>query len=193
MRKNVNVSIFAVLSFILLWVITASFMLNLWPSIHSASKWKAITHEEYNFTIEYPAKWRVQKYGDSGCKGEREVKLLLYPNWMSNTYVEVLVKSMDEPTLSDVVNWSEDRLRLYRYNATIRGDNSFRESALLEMVLHGQPVIQRKYELMSNSYEEVYIARSSDMIIIRLQSPCDEFPAKEEIFHKIVESFRPLK
>ncbi len=187
------ISIPVALLFILFWVVVASFMLDFWPEPHSVSKWKTITHGEYNFTIEYPAKWRVRKYGDSGCKGEREVKLLLFPNWISNTYVEILVKPTNKPTLSDVVNWSEDRLKLYRYNATTRGDNSFRELDLREIVLHDQPVMQRVYELKGNKYEEVYIARSNDMIIIRLQSPRNEFPATERIFYKIVESFRPLK
>jgi hypothetical protein len=160
------------------------------PSCRSeAGQWKTVTHEQYGFSVDYPAIWRYQKFGDAGYKGADDLKLMISDSLMGEFSIQFYYRAAVEPTLDDVVNWAEARLN--RFNKLEEYEDVF----LILDTIDGLP--RHRYKFYGSLHEEVYIIRENDMFIIELNIPAH---AKEyaydnyfDYFDQIIASFRPMQ
>lgn len=149
-----------------------------------------LTHEDFNFTLDYPSKWVAESYGESGYKGNHDVRLRIsrpmgFLGDPSTFVIRIESRAIKNPSLQDVVNWSNESLdNLY-------SSFGFEEIFLEEENLNGHLIMRRQYAVPAVKYEEVLIARSEDMIIISLAISKDYFSRYHADFNRIVESFRP--
>ena len=155
------------------------------PPPHSAPRdqWKTITHKLYGFSIDYPPGWLAETYGEYGIKGDRETKLSISRGFAGSIYIDILYRSAVKPKLDDVVRWGGAHKTLRSLTTEV--------VSFQIMELNGYEVAKRTYR-SRNMYQDVYIAREKDMIIIKLQAEEDDFWTFLPTFEEIVASFRPM-
>jgi len=76
---------------------------------------------------------------------------------------------------------------------TGRGETALQEIDFGEETMRGTSILRRRYGNERYLFEDVYIARDSDMIIITLQATASEFDRYTEDFNRVVASFDPIK
>ena len=74
-----------------------------------------------------------------------------------------------------------------------RGETALQEIDFWEETMQGTSILRRRYGNERHLFEDVYIARDSDMIIITLQATGSEFDLYTEDFNRVVASFDPIK
>lgn len=185
-RKKLNLSWQAGLLFLFVWLIGASFLLEFWPFIRSEGEWEPIAHTQYGFAVDYPAKWVAKKFGELGSRGLVEEKLQIYPSLLGDTFIHFYYRTSTDSTLNEVANWGDRRLNRFR------DDEDFEEYPIEEDQLRGHLIWRKRYRTEKIIFEDVYIARSTDQIIITLQSSPSNFDNDYDEFEAIVSSFRPL-
>jgi hypothetical protein len=74
-----------------------------------------------------------------------------------------------------------------------RGESPLTEIGLWEDKIEGELISRRRYGNERIMFEDVYLARNSDMIIITLQSGAAEFESYLDDFNRIVDSFEPVE
>ncbi|NOZ51177.1 MAG: hypothetical protein GXP37_14210 [Chloroflexi bacterium] len=154
------------------------------PESAPRDQWKTVTHELYGFSLDYPPGWLAETYGESGFKGNRAVKLRITRGFAGTVFMRVYYQAAINPTLENVARWGQYASGTLRSgNATII---SFEQAEL-----NGYEVAKRTYR-STNIYQDVYIAREKDMIIIKLQAQDRDFWDFLPIFDEIVASFRPM-
>lgn len=189
MRKTFSIPWRTALIFVLIWFIVASILLDFWPFVRTEGGWKTLTHEQYGFTIDYPSQWVARQYGEHGHKGADEIKLIIHRSWLS-FQITLRRKEFSNPTLEDAVAWGDAMSSHLRGGLDEQGDPAYEE--MWEDNIQGHPVVRRRYKYRSTMYEDVYIARRNDLIIIRLQSEEHDFYNHLPDFERIVSSLRPL-
>ncbi|MCB9420873.1 MAG: hypothetical protein H6667_13785 [Ardenticatenaceae bacterium] len=162
------------------------------PSCRSeVGQWKTVTHVQYGFSVDYPAIWHPQKYGDAGYRGDHDLKLIIDDSSWSDFAVFIYYRAFNEPTIENVVNWANSRLG--RYDRAIEYEEIF----LIEETVNGCSITKRRYKINGALHEEVYITRQDDMFIIELQLPSytKEYAYDDyfNYFNPIVASFRPMQ
>ena len=193
MKKKVFTSLSLALLFIVGWLILMAVLTDSLPFGRGPEgEWATITHEQYDFSIEYPTKWRIDTYGDEGDRGLDEVKLEIWDTNLNSFKVEIWLVPYTLPTLEDVVKWDERWLERGIKNVTSRGGEGYKEIAFEDNVIQDQKVLRRAYTLGDHFYEAVYIARANDMVKIKLQSPEDAYDSYIEDFNRVVSSFSPI-
>jgi len=194
MRRQINISWRAAFLFVLVWFISATILLDVWPIVRSEGEWETITNAQYGFSVDYPTKWNARTYGEHGFKGGDEIKLRIYRSLRGVFVITAKYLAMPNPTLNDVAVWGKSEIDNSIANIISQGKKSnFALMMSEETVVNGHPVIRMRYRLGSAMYESVYIARSNDMIILTLQANETEFEQYLEDFDAIVISFRPLE
>ena len=181
------------LGFVFIAIIWALMMGGEIPSCSSEKgEWKTITNEQYNFSVDYPAIWIADTYGEFGNRGERDVKLSI-----EYTMIEFHYQAAQNPTLDDVVSWFEGRLYDLRKRVLQDEDDGYEQIFFGGDVVDGHPIMRRRYKLNNLMYEEVYIARQNDMFIIELQIPSHTreyaYDNYFDYFDQVVASFRPMQ
>lgn len=166
-------------------------------STNDFAGWQTITHEEYNFSIDYPSRWKAITYGENGKRGNEVVKLSVYSTVIGDLWISVRQNAdIVEPNLEDVLMWSNERISDYRRDSIKYKedpDQYFEEIFLEEDEIDEHPIMRRRYQLGTLLREEVYIARETDMIIIVLQNPEASFDYYLDDFDRMVNSFTPLE
>lgn len=194
MRKQVQASWRTILIFLLVWFIGASILLDFWPIVRSEGDWKTITNLEFGFSVDYPTKWKARTYGEHGFKGGDEIKLRIYRSLTGIFVITVQYLEMPNPTVEDAVKWGNSRISDSIDNLRAQGKPpNYETIELEEITIDGHTVMRQRYKLGNAMYEEVYIARTNDIIIITLQAVETEFDSYLEEFNAIVASFRPLE
>lgn len=194
MRKQVRVSWRTILIFLLVWFIGASILLDFWPIVRSEGDWKTITNVEYGFSVDYPTKWKARTYGEHGFKGGDEIKLRIYRSLTGIFVITVQYLEMPNSTVEDAVNWGNSRINDSIDNLRAQGKQpNYENMGLEERIINGHTAMRQRYRLGNAMYEDVYIARTNDIIIITLQAGETEFDGYLEDFDAIVASFRPLE
>lgn len=189
MFTRINIRTLYIPVFICVWLILMVALLDISPLGRSKNEWKTSTHEQYNFSFEYPTKWRVLKYGDEGFKNEDEIKAILHYSWIDDFNIEIRVIQMNDPTLDDAMLWGEQRIQeVSRYQAS-QGNKSLEELFLRTEELNGQIVARRRYQGNGFLAEDVYIVRPQDFIVITLASPQSSFNTFTDDFDRLVSSF----
>lgn len=180
-----------VLLFIVIWVLIASSVLGLWSYLRPQNEWQTITNDQYHFSVDYPSKWTARIYGEGGFRSAEDVKLRIYRSLTGYFEISILYKEADNPDLDDVADWGMQRIdRLNRNKPQSR--DSYEEMQFRSDFVEGNEVYVRRYGDGEMTYEEVYIARENDMIIIRLQSEAEDFDQYLDDFNRIVSTFHTL-
>ena len=196
MLKKLLIPIMFVSFLSIVWLIVAALFMGVtapWNSGEAESKWETITHPVYDFSLEYPTKWRLQTFGEYGFKGDRDFKLWIYRSQRNSFRVDVRFRGKDlPPTLEDVVLWSNERIEKYK-SGNSHADGYYQELEFYEDEVNNHPAIRRIYTMSGMQIEEVYIARQNDMITISLRSPISEFDSYKNDFERIVHSFEPME
>ena len=95
--------------------------------------------------------------------------------------------------MEDVANWGNQRIKEINEYRLEQDKPVLEELFLKEDIVREQPILRRRYGQSDYTNEDVYIARSNDMIIITLQAPTESFESFLDDFNVIVVSFRPLE
>lgn len=161
-------------------------------------EWQTVTHKQYNFSIEYPTRWELGIYGENGYKGDKSEKLHLFTDNIGGSSFRIDYQAHSSPTLQDVLHWST--LQINRVNKRLI-DNQEEECtpiALQEDFIGNKPIIRHFYtcpSLISSDtilFEEIYIARTNDMIILTVATEVSIYDENTETFNRIINSFAPL-
>ncbi|MBE7528770.1 MAG: hypothetical protein HS099_03430 [Ardenticatenaceae bacterium] len=192
MRKKAFLSFTIMFLFLMVWLLLVIVLLEL-PVNRPETEWATITNTQYNFTVDYPTKWVARTYGEHGFKGARTVKLRIYRSLLGYFEIAVYRQSATEPTLQDVITWGDARISNLNRNLVSRGEATYEKFPVSYDTINGYEVGRRIYKRDGVTNEDVYIARSKDMIIIRLQSEEEDFEKYVEDFEQIVQSFRPME
>lgn len=193
-RRKLFISSSLLFLFLLGWLILMAVLTDSLPfGRGEEGEWSRVTHEQYGFSIEYPTKWRIETYGQHGHRGLDEVKLRIWETNLNSFKIEVWRFPYSSPTLEGVLKWDDAWIERARQSVTSRGGDDFEEIALLEDMLQGEPILRRTYKLGDALYEKVYIARSSDYIILKMQAPEGSYDIYIDDFNRIAASFSPIK
>ena len=156
-----------------------------------------ITNAEFGFSVEYPTKWHVQTHGETGYKGERDVRLRIYRYAHNPFRISVHQKSTQNPSIDDVVEWGSRRIQETNNHISKMGDPELTELIEIffqqENIAGEKTIARRRYGGNGIIYEDVYIARGNDMIIITLQASEEYFESYLDEFDEIVNGFSPLQ
>lgn len=193
MKRYFSVSWRVAVIFLIVWFIVASILLNLWPIVRTEGGWATISNLQYGFTVDYPTIWKAEIYDDYGYRGVNEIKLHIYRSLVGDVFITVRYQKRINPSLADVQEWRNILMIHANRNLSNQGKPTFQEIESHEDILNGQSVIRRKYGNGETLLEDIYIARSNDMIIITLAAEENEFNNYSEDFEAIVASFRPLE
>ena len=87
--------------FLCTWAFWMAALLEL-PISRDSTGWKTVTHEEYGFPLDYPAKWLAKTHGEHGYKGFDPLKLRIYESNLGGFRIYVLYQSAKNPTLDEV-------------------------------------------------------------------------------------------
>ena len=183
--KTISLSPRAAFLFFIFWLLLMSLLFDLWPVILAKEDWATITHSQYGFVVDYPTKWVAKTYGEHGYHGIENQKLRIYPP-LGDTYITFRYTFSSEPSLESAAMRGSFNLDRFR------DVEAFAESSLQEDAIRGIPILRRKYRVENLMFEDVYIARSEDIIIITMQSSVSNFDKDYDEFEAIVDSFRPL-
>ncbi|MCB8979038.1 MAG: hypothetical protein H6657_16615 [Ardenticatenaceae bacterium] len=185
-RKKISLK--TALLFVMVWLLLASISLGYWPVNRSEGEIATITHELYGFSIDYPTKWKIDTYGENGYRGNDDLKLQIYRTTLNNFAIFIYQTCATEATLQDVHSW-----RMKPITRLNREEFTYSRISYDEDELNGYPIIRHIYIINDTKFEEVYIARSDDMLSIRLQAPIEDFDSYLEEFDALVASFRSLE
>jgi hypothetical protein len=191
-RKKVDLPWPFVVAFFVLWLLVASYSSGYWNYLNPPGEWKTITNDLYHFSVDYPTKWSARTYGENGFKGGDETKLRIYGTFGSDFVIRILQEAAEKPTLEDVAEWSERRVNSIN-RGELRSRYIYRELDFREDVVDGNKVFVRRYGHVETTYEEVYIARPNDMIMIQLQADTENFEQYLEDFYRIVDSYHTIE
>jgi hypothetical protein len=160
-------------------------------------QYATITNTEFGFSVEYPTKWHAQIHGETGYKGERDVRLRIYRYARNPFRISVHQKPAKNPSLDDAAEWGSRQIQENNNHISKLGDPELMELAEIffqqEDMVGGKTIARRRYAGNGIIYEDVYFARETDMIIITLQAPEEYFESYLDDFDAIVNSFSPLE
>lgn len=148
-------------------------------------------HDQYHFSVEYPSKWAASVHGESGHRGADEIKLYIHRTYLENFSVRVYRIEAENPSVQEVAKWGENRINRINRNEE-RSEFILREIKFSDHMVNGNKALVRRYGNEGRMYEDVYIARPNDMIVIQLYTESDDYTRYIGDFYRIVESFRPL-
>ncbi|MCA9935759.1 MAG: hypothetical protein H6662_06730 [Ardenticatenaceae bacterium] len=190
-RKIRYVSGPTALLFIVGWLAAFALLTGRWPNTRPDGEYKTITNTEYGFTVDYPTKWSAQIYGEYGLKGADQIKLRIAHSVFDQFVIYVNYQRATKPTLQEVIDWGNELTS--RFRSTQESIAQYEEFGLQYDMIQDTPIARLRYRSWDRMYEDIYIARSNDMIIITLQAPKGDFDSYLEDFNAIVASFRPLE
>jgi hypothetical protein len=192
-RKTVYISRPAALAFVLFWILLLALIYGFRFSRADKGEFRSVTNEQFNFSVTYPARWRAHIYDEAGFRGQRELRLRIFQSQFGSFAITVSQQASARPTVEDVAAWGIERINETNESLQGSGTPKFDAQTLLEDKIAGHRVLRRKYSNGQSIFEEVYIARDTDMIIITLNSSFGQYEGMVNEFNQIVESFRPLE
>lgn len=159
--------------------------------------WDLVNHEAFNFSIEYPNNLYMQLGNEFGYRGRKNTRFIVFTTGAQrprNLIITVETQSAESPTLNDVINWGNEDLDEIKSDPAMKINRGFEEIFLVEEQINNVPVYRRRYAFRRSGllYEEVYIARGNDMVILKLEVDEDYLDNNLIIFNRMVNSFEPL-
>lgn len=179
-----------VIVFLVIWLIWGAILSDFNPTGYISGEWKTVTHPDYGFSLEYPAKWVIQLYGEEGYRAEADMKVRIMGMGSGFNGIVIYQKYAQNPTVGQTILWQEKLLRAAGDRLSKEG--GYVSLSLDEEIVNGVTIFRRTYTMGDNKCQEIYIARANDMITITLQSNEAYFEGYLEDFNRIVSSFTPL-
>ncbi|MCA9918552.1 MAG: hypothetical protein KC445_11405 [Anaerolineales bacterium] len=185
LNKTVRLSIFGkivdVPIVILLIVIGLVFASILTKQLLLQGQWRTLVHDGYGFSIDYPASWSADKYGDSGWRGVVYARAQLIG---SGSRIFIHQQTMDNPQLTDAVRWGQEILDRKQITE---------QSSLVEIQIG-----DGKYPALMQTYKEdvfvdittnkaIYLVTDNSAFLIQLS---DINEKSESIIDQMLASFR---
>ncbi len=179
----------------LLAVLVLMWFLDFRPIAAITGTWTTFTSHKYSFSIDYPQKWVARQYDESGYHGTDNLIWVITGPFGESGFnmIGIMRRVAVNPSLEDVSNWGEGTLINDGAILTQRGKEGYRAIDVQTVTIKGVPILRRIYTLNDLKGEDVYIARSEDMIIIRLETSTERFENYIDDFERMVTSFEPLK
>jgi hypothetical protein len=151
-------------------------------------KWQTLVHEQYRFSVDYPANWKYRTFGERGYKNLHDLKvtinsLSLGPFGPSRA-LWVYWVSLDNPTLTQASEWGLTKLP--QHEGTI--------SNLQETYIGTEPypALVRTFHYTNNSQIRIhyYVVRDNGAYLLEfyLKDRNDE-AAAAPIFEQMLASF----
>lgn len=166
---------------------------------HTQTKngWDLVNHKDFNFSIKYPNHLLMFIGNEFGYKGDEYVRFIVGTySWQipKSLIIKVETRATENPTLNDVIDWGNEGLDAIRSDPARVINSGFEDIFLVEEQIGTTPVYRRRYAYRQSGYlyEEVYIAREKDMVIITLSVDEEYFDEYVIIFDQMVDSFKPL-
>lgn len=159
--------------------------------------WVLINHVNFNYSIEYPSNLRMNLGNEFGYKGGHYIRFIASTKSFQhpkNLIITVETRTAENPTLEDVIDWSNEDLDAIKSNPVRVINSGFEELFLVEGQIGDIPIYRRRYAYQKSDllYEEVYLAREDDMVILTLSVDKEYFDEYLIIFNQMVDSFKPL-
>lgn len=192
-RKTLYISWTAAIVFVLLWLFVIAILYGARFPRAPEGEFRTVTNEQFNFSVIYPARWRAHTYDEAGFRGQRDLRLRIFQSQFGSFAITVSQKASDSPTVEAVAAWGMERINETNESLQGLGTSKFEAQPQIEDKIAERRVLRRKYSNGQSVFEEVYIARATDMIIITLNTDASLYESLVDEFNQIVESFRPLE
>ena len=168
-----------------IWVCTSTVII--WRLIPRQSvpqpidAWATFSHPEYDFSIQYPEKWSVIHSGESGYRGNEDVKLVVSPSLFDSNAVTVRVyyQESENPSLKKAIDWNYER-------NTFNGFVEYIDSQ--EKVIGNTRVFQNVFQIRERTFHEYYFARDNSMFIISFRCESDQYSSYAKDFEIMANS-----
>ena len=156
-------------------------------------EWEYISNNEYGFSVEYPTKWIARMFGENGYRGQDEVKLVINDPPYYKFQIEIQYWAISGRSLEGAIDFSNGLISRIKSNAWRQGNLDYEQIDLWKDSIDGHDVMRRRYRLGESIYEEVYIARTNDIIVIEYHTDANRFELYLDDFNRIIMSFRPVE
>jgi hypothetical protein len=158
--------------------------------------WKTLVHEQYSFSIDYPANWGYELFGERGNKGVQHVKAIATsfpfgPIGPSKAFQAHWI-AIDNPTLTQAAEWGLDILPPYGgdpYKGTL---SSLQET---QVGIDHYPALTRTFQYADSSAIEIYyyVVRENGAYSLEFYLKNeDDLGEAKSIFNQMLLSFRML-
>lgn len=187
-NMSAKTSWIVVITFILLGLVSGC-------SSENEQNWDKVVHEQYEFQIIYPIRWIAETYGESGWRGNEEVKLTISQRIITDMNIQIKRRPIENPSIEDVVNWSNERFESESDDYWGRKRREVEDFLFEEVLIDSYYSIRRRYihgAAEGIKFEEILIPRENDMLIISYMVDEDHFNQPYDEFEKIYESFQTV-
>jgi hypothetical protein len=130
-------------------------------------------------------------FDERGNRGADDIKATISPSFNETFSIQVLYKESEEPTLTNVATWGRNRMNRLNVDEH-RSRMLYREIEFGEYYILDERVFVRRFGNSERIYEQVYIARPNDMLIIQLTTEVEDFDQYLDDFYRIVDSFHTM-
>ena len=159
--------------------------------------WNIVNHEAFDFSIEYPNNLLMFLGNEFGYKGDDYVRFIVstYRSQIPrNLIITVETRTAENPSLNDVIDWGDEDLDAIKSDLVRVNNSGFEEIFLVEDQIDNALIYRRRYAYRQSGllFEEVYLARENDMVIMTLSVDEQYFDYSLKIFDQMVDSFKPL-
>lgn len=98
-----------------LLIFLAGAVLYGWNRWRNRDKWTTLVHEQYSFSVDYPANWMRHVYGEGGSKNQHDLRAQTYTNLVGplgpvSKSLRVYWTLMEGPTLAQAAEWGMEKL-----------------------------------------------------------------------------------
>ena len=148
-------------------------------------RWKVFTSSAYGYSLEYPMDWQAREYLD-GLKGNKDIIATIILSTPFTAAITIKRIQIENPEVEDIADWGEE-LITSRFSSY-----ELQELESIELA-NGQKALARIYlpgidKPINSKFIDVYIARESDGLIIRLEAIENKYDSVNEVFEHVINS-----
>lgn len=165
---------------------------------NNVGEWQIAENQDFGFSIEYPTRLYMFLADEYGYRGRQDVRFIaIAPSTRPPMHLTITVeiRPLANSTLNNVIEWGNEDLDSIKADPVKLLNAGLEEIFLKEDFVGNTKVFRRRYAFRKSElmYEEVYISRRDDMVIISMRVSEADFEESLEVFNRMVESFKPLK
>ena len=176
------------LSYVLLFIL-GIITLNSIRAWANRDKWSTLTHNQYGFSIDHPANWLYETFGDRGSKNLHELKASINTRPLGplgpNKALWIHWVPMENPTLEKAVDWGVEKFS--RYEGTV--------SDLEEATIGAEnyPAWKRSFQYAHSSAKRIhyYVVNERGAFILEFYLRDEKLEADTKpVFDRMLASFQ---
>lgn len=153
-------------------------------------KWHTLVSHQYKYSIDYPANWSSNTYGENGSRGSDYLRAG-FGDFFTSKGLYIYEQKMDEPSLLKAVEWSQE---------IIEREGGYQLSELKETVV-GQgnyPAMVRTFrarDLIGQQlfYKAVYIATNERVFMLEFSAYTRSYDEATVTFDDMLDSFQLIE